>query len=248
MQARRGETQVVRVPPYRGLPVRKGGGHGCCKVERMTEPTKTSRTVIVVAVDSSPLAETVIDQAVEHSRGLPGAHLHVIHAVDTIPIAAATVGGSPFGVPSAAVLLKAGREHLERLTHRAEQRGALTTGHLLVGNPRASILQLTASLDADLLIAGTHDPGKLERLLMGSVASELVRKAPCPVLVVRAKRQTHPDVPEILPPCPDCLATQRATEGKQLWCERHSQHHPRAHTFYEYPDGFGGGSSTFRQD
>lgn len=170
------------------------------------------------------------------------------HVVDTIPIAAATLGGSPFGVPSAAVLMKAGRDHLERLLHRAQQRGAQVTGHLLVGTPTSTVLQLASNLASDVLVVGTHDPGKIERLLMGSVAEGMTRKAHCPVLVVRPKRETHPDVPEILPPCPDCVATQKQSEGKQLWCQRHAEHHPRAHTFYEYPEGFGTGSSTFRQD
>lgn len=214
----------------------------------MTEAPSSNRTVILTAVDTSHLADLVIDRAAAQARSIQGAGLHVVHAVDTIPIAAATVGGSPFGVPSAAVLLKAGREHLERLLHRAQQQGVAATGHLIVGNPRAVILQLAASLQADLLVVGTHDPGKLERLLLGSIAESLVRKAPCPVLLVRTKREQHPDVPEILPPCPDCLAVQQATNGERLWCDRHSQHHPRAHQFYEYPEGFGLGSSTFRSE
>lgn len=214
----------------------------------MTEAPSSNRTVILTAVDTSHLADLVIDRAAAQARSTPGAVLHVVHAVDTIPIAAATVGGSPFGVPSAAVLLKAGREHLERLQHRAQQEGVTAIGHLIVGNPRAVILQLAASLQADLLVVGTHDPGKLERLLLGSIAESLVRKAPCPVLLVRTKREQHPDVPEILPPCPDCVAIQKATNGERLWCDRHSEHHPRAHQFYEYPEGFGMGSSTFRPE
>jgi nucleotide-binding universal stress UspA family protein len=213
----------------------------------MTE-SSSPRVTYLVAVDTSALADQVLDQAVALTRKTPGAQLHIVHAVDTIPIAAATVGGSPFGVPSAAVLLKAGREHLERLQYRAEQQGVSATGHLIVGNPRAVILQLTGDLEADLLILGTHDPGKLERRLLGSIAETLVRKAPCPVFVVRAKRAQHPDVPEILPPCPDCLAVRKASNGEQLWCERHSQHHPRAHRYYEYPEGYGVGSLTFRPE
>ncbi|MCS6901586.1 MAG: universal stress protein [Polyangiaceae bacterium] len=213
----------------------------------MTEPS-ISRIIHLVAVDTSALADRVLDQAVALTSKTAGAQLHVVHVVDTIPIAAATVGGSPFGIPSATVMLKAGREHLERLQYRAEQQGVPATGHLIVGNPRTVILQLSSDLGADLLIIGTHDPGKLERLLLGSIAEILVRKAPCPVLVVRPKRQQHPEVPEILPPCPDCVVVQRASNGEKLWCERHVERHPRAHRYYEYPEGFGIGSSTFRQE
>jgi nucleotide-binding universal stress UspA family protein len=204
------------------------------------------RTLFLAAVDASAIAEAVIDQAVTITRGVEGGELHVVHVVDTIPLAAATVGGSPFGIPSAAALMKTSREHLERLLHRAEQQGVKATGHLVTGNPQTAILQLTAELEADLLLSGTHDPGRIERLVLGSVAETLVRKAPCPVLVVRAKRSDSPEVPEILPPCPDCVAVRQATGGEKIWCERHSERHIRAHTFYEYPQGFGSGSWTFQ--
>ncbi len=206
-----------------------------------------SRYLILAAVDTSALAEAVVDRAVAQAKATPGAQLHLAHAVEMIPMAAATLGGSSLSVPSSGVLLDAGRKLLEGLLGRAEQAGVVATGHLLVGSPLGTILQLTASLAADLLIVGTGDAGKLMRILLGSVAESMVRKAPCPVLVVRAKRtvDVRPDVPEILPPCPDCLAVQQATNGQQLWCARHSEHHKRANTYYEYPEGFGGGAMFF---
>jgi nucleotide-binding universal stress UspA family protein len=215
----------------------------------MSQPS-SSRYLILTAVDASALADTVVDRAVAQARQTPGAQLHIAHAIEMIPVAAATLGGSSLSVPSAALLMKAGREHLERLLSRAEQGGFTATGHLLIGSPINTVLQLTASLSADLLIVGTGDPGKIMRILLGSVAETMVRKAPCPVFVVRAKRESaaHPEVPEILPPCPDCLATQQATNGQQLWCARHSEHHPRAHTYYEYPEGFGSGSMTYHAE
>jgi nucleotide-binding universal stress UspA family protein len=206
-----------------------------------------SRYLILAAVDASPLAETVLDRAVAQAKATTGAQLHLAHAIEMIPVGAATLGGSSLTVPSTTVLLQAGRDHISRLIDRAQQQGVTVTGHLLVGSPLSTVLQLTASLAADLLIVGTGDTSKLMRFLIGSVAENMVRKAPCPVLVVRPKRvnELHPDVPEILPPCPDCLAVQQATNGQQLWCARHSEHHKQAHTYYEYPEGFGSGSTFF---
>ena len=54
--------------------------------------------------------------------------------------------------------------------------------HLLVG-PVAPALRDAASA-YDLLIVGSHHRRQLERLLLGSVSEELVRAAPCPVLVL----------------------------------------------------------------
>lgn len=51
-------------------------------------------------------------------------------------------------------------------------------------SPAAGILSLARELDLDLLVMGTHGRGGLSRLLIGSVASGIARKAPCPVLLV----------------------------------------------------------------
>lgn len=54
------------------------------------------------------------------------------------------------------------------------------------GTPAASILALARSIQADLVIVGTHSRTGLERLVLGSVAQEVLRGASCPVLVAHA--------------------------------------------------------------
>jgi nucleotide-binding universal stress UspA family protein len=51
------------------------------------------------------------------------------------------------------------------------------------GTPAASILALAQSIQADLVIVGTHGRTGIERLVLGSVAKEVLRGASCPVLV-----------------------------------------------------------------
>jgi len=48
-----------------------------------------------------------------------------------------------------------------------------------------SILAAIQELDVDLVVLGTHGHTGLKRLLMGSVAEQVLRKAPCPVLTVK---------------------------------------------------------------
>lgn len=50
------------------------------------------------------------------------------------------------------------------------------------------ILQYAADNDIDLIVMGTHGRRGLEHLLLGSVAEEVVRRAPCPVMTVRETR------------------------------------------------------------
>jgi nucleotide-binding universal stress UspA family protein len=53
------------------------------------------------------------------------------------------------------------------------------------GDPVTEILAVATQTSADLIVLGTHGRTGLGRLLMGSVAEQVVRKAPCPVLTVR---------------------------------------------------------------
>jgi nucleotide-binding universal stress UspA family protein len=52
------------------------------------------------------------------------------------------------------------------------------------GEARTAILQELEEHPADLVIVGTHGRGGLDRLIIGSVAATLARKAPCSVLVI----------------------------------------------------------------
>jgi nucleotide-binding universal stress UspA family protein len=53
------------------------------------------------------------------------------------------------------------------------------------GDPSAEILRVAQEVQSDVIIMGTHGWTGLGRLLMGSVAEQVVRKAPCPVLTLR---------------------------------------------------------------
>ena len=53
------------------------------------------------------------------------------------------------------------------------------------GNPVAQILHVAQETRADLLVLGTHGRSGLGRLLMGSVAEQVMREASCPVLMVK---------------------------------------------------------------
>jgi nucleotide-binding universal stress UspA family protein len=56
---------------------------------------------------------------------------------------------------------------------------------LIVGSPAESIVYLAEKENVDLIVMPTHGRTGLARLLMGSVAEEVVRKAKCPVLTVK---------------------------------------------------------------
>jgi nucleotide-binding universal stress UspA family protein len=57
---------------------------------------------------------------------------------------------------------------------------------LILGNPATAILHLAEQEGVDFVVMPTHGRTGLLRMLMGSVAEEVVRKAKCPVLTVKA--------------------------------------------------------------
>ena len=69
-----------------------------------------------------------------------------------------------------------------------------------VDRPVSAILRHAATLRADLIVMGTHGAGGFERLMLGSVAEKVVRKATCPVLTVppRAHATSRPPLSHLL--------------------------------------------------
>ncbi len=66
------------------------------------------------------------------------------------------------------------------------------------GDPVAEIVRVAEESRADLIVMGTHGRTGFGRLLMGSVAERTLRKAPCPVLTVRAPFPRSAPVEEVL--------------------------------------------------
>jgi nucleotide-binding universal stress UspA family protein len=57
--------------------------------------------------------------------------------------------------------------------------------YLVTGDPALEIVHKAREIPCDLIVMGTHGRTGLRRLVLGSVAEKVVRKAPCPVLTVK---------------------------------------------------------------
>jgi universal stress protein A len=85
-----------------------------------------------------------------------------------------------------------GRERLwNELKAIQPSRADIVVEHRLeYGDPAKKILEVAQEIGANLIVMGTHGRTGVRRLLMGSVAEQVVRKAPCPVLTVRTPVET----------------------------------------------------------
>lgn len=214
-----------------------------------TTPPPSSSTidpiVYVVAIDATSSADDVLDLGCGLASALTGAsELHIVHVMGPITPDLAAVAGSAVVETSG---LETARSILDRATVRARERyrGRIVP-HVAAGDPWREIVQMASLLRADLVVVGTSGRKGVARLAMGSVAEKVVRHAGCPVLVARKKDHHSRAVPQIEPPCPDCIETQRMTNREKMWCARHAQHHPQAHVHYESPPSFANGSMLIR--
>jgi nucleotide-binding universal stress UspA family protein len=160
---------------------------------------------VVAACDFSELGDRVVVEALRLCSARPGAELHVI-----------TVGAEMTGgllLPGADVTVvgnddaqQIARVHVARIVD-----GLLALGqplalekiavYVVAGTPSERIVALSMAVDADLIVLGTHSRHGLGRLLLGSVAQEVLRRAACGVFVIRPRDFLDGEkVPEIQPP------------------------------------------------
>ncbi|SDF49704.1 Nucleotide-binding universal stress protein, UspA family [Thermus arciformis] len=83
-------------------------------------------------------------------------------------------------------LRKEGLAALDRATRMAEELGLPFEAHLLEGLAAEVILKEAEK--HDLVVLGTHGRTGLDRLLLGSVARDVARRSPKPVLLVPHRR------------------------------------------------------------
>ncbi len=89
------------------------------------------------------------------------------------------------------------KDHLWEEFHRLEAldpriREVRIECKFIDGDPVEEILRLAGAIDCDLIVMGTEGRSGLGRLLMGSVAEKVLRKAPCPVLTVKSRPKPAP--------------------------------------------------------
>lgn len=156
--------------------------------ERPLVNTDDEPRVILAAVDTSPAAQRVISMAARFARTFPQASLHVLHVLRFSRLDR-PYAGAP-GISSEAI--DDAKDHLEYHKRLAvSQCRNLVIGHFATGNPTSEILRFCSELKTDLLVIATHDHAGFERLLLGSIAETLMRKAPCTVTIVRPAAPSH---------------------------------------------------------
>jgi nucleotide-binding universal stress UspA family protein len=81
------------------------------------------------------------------------------------------------------------RELLEETARACLPAGAARELHVLAGDPSERLVELAASIGADLIVMSTHGTSSIAHLLLGDIAEKVAHQARCPVLLVRVPRE-----------------------------------------------------------
>ncbi|MFN3597653.1 MAG: universal stress protein [Rubricoccaceae bacterium] len=154
-------------------------------------------TRLLVPTDLSPGADAALAYAVRIAE-TSGADIHLFHVVEAL-----TPGRGP-ATSSVSMTVAAWAEEtraqaLEQMRARAAQYPGVRvmTERPTYGATGDAILEAARRIGADLIVMGTHGRRGLRRLVLGSVAEDVVRHAEVPVLTVR---QPEPDGSGHAPP------------------------------------------------
>jgi nucleotide-binding universal stress UspA family protein len=133
---------------------------------------------ILFPTDFSHTGDAALQLAVSLARD-SGATLLIVH-VEEPPVA---YGGGEmyYGMPEPAT------EDLQQMLRAVvpSDPEVAFEHRLITGDPATTIVRFAEEQGVDLIVMGTHGRTGLTRLLMGSVAEVIVRKASCPVLTLR---------------------------------------------------------------
>ncbi len=150
---------------------------------------------ILVAVDQSEPSRKAFDQAVAIAKAFQ-AKLNLIHVISSLQeeyqdLSALAVDGGYYPAVTDDILQQRwesleeeGLEFLRSLKEIATAHGVSTEFTQMIGQAEQKICEFAQSLNADLIVIGSHGRTGLSELFLGSVSNYVSHHVPCAVLIV----------------------------------------------------------------
>jgi nucleotide-binding universal stress UspA family protein len=143
-------------------------------------------TRILLATDGSEEARLAALRAVDIAENTDS-ELHMVH-VGVIPTFLESYPGTlGYDGKLYEQIEEESRELLRKLSWRVKVAGGAVAGaHLRMGMVALEIVALAKELGVDLIVMGCRGHRGIRRAIEGSISDAVIRRAPCPVLVVRS--------------------------------------------------------------
>ncbi len=163
------------------------------------EPLRSASSLsvknVLFATDFSPTSEAALPYAVAISRRFSST-LHAVHVLSDASLLMMS-GGVDY-VSMGTIYEDAhaeAKESLDQISERIE--GLPHRNYVRHGQVWKNLAGIIAENEVDLVVVGTHGRTGLGKLLLGSVAEDILRHAPCPVLTVGPKVSGRAKLPEV---------------------------------------------------
>lgn len=140
-----------------------------------------SKPSTILFASEYPANQKALNFAAAQARE-SGAHLILFHAYDTLVVAASETSGICYYDYAAAARTE--QQQLEPVARRLRAEGVDCEVVVRPGLPADQILKLLNERSVDRIVMGTHAPGPIGKMLVGSVAEAVLRTAPVPVCVI----------------------------------------------------------------
>lgn len=139
---------------------------------------------ILVPTDFSPCSRTALSLAVALASGDHDASISLIHVTEaSVPTYSEDLGVlEPESLRTEAEMLAATRG-----------KDVTIDAQVIHGDPKTKIIEFAEAHDIDLIVLGTTGRTGVSKLLMGSTAEAVMRRAKCPVITVRSRTASSAD-------------------------------------------------------
>jgi nucleotide-binding universal stress UspA family protein len=140
---------------------------------------------ILVPLDGSPVAEQALPLALAVAQRT-GAALELVQVHECYAFKDPACSWGPYDPKAEAALKSQEKAYLENTRKLLEANSPVQVGTSLIdGGVAEALLDSVKTRKADLVVMTTHGRGPVSRAFLGSVADELIRRAPCPILLLR---------------------------------------------------------------
>ena len=153
--------------------------------------TKTAHTprAIVLPLDGTTLAETALPVARQFAKDT-GAVIHLLRVIefqDSEDELVADETAIDLNEAKGQPVVRQAVCYLERIQLQLQLAGVVSRCHTMEGDPAEAIIRIARAEDADLIAMSTHGRSGVERIVHGSVVSQVIGNAMCPLLLMRGK-------------------------------------------------------------
>ena len=144
---------------------------------------------IMIATDGSDCSRLAVDKGIELAQ-LSGGTVYAVYVVSTAYLSMDGdyfMGMNPYWESIQEAGKTQGQQAVNYVNDSGEMKGIIVESVLLEGNPSEELIRYAEEGKMDIVIMGTLGRTGLDRLLLGSVAGNVVRHSKVPVMVVRDK-------------------------------------------------------------